>query len=336
MDRRKRNERTDLSFGSRRRRRQAPLPLLLVLLAGLGGLFSGCAEEDCVNCVDLPLPVVPTGVHSISGDNEVIIQWYDISYAPYDGSYSPNVVGYRIYWRYFTEGDQNNPNRQFESKPLGEVAWNENYDPATGLHWFVDDGAVNGQQYEYAVTAVNAAGGESALSFELVVDAPLPMSITPVDLFDANGAFANQSGFDFSGLDLGRVDPTVPGTTADVYVAYQGGVPYLHAIDADVRIQDFGVFTDASGNLIFEGVSWAPADGWSNTGVLEIVAGHIYVVEIYDRTAQTLHYAKLGITVVGASAVRAEWAYQTIEGLPELSAPESGKPADVEPVTLRL
>ncbi len=87
-----------------------------------------------------------------------------------------------------------------------------------------------------------------------------------------------------------------------------------------MRIQDFGVFTDGAGNLVFEGVSWAPADGWSNTGVLEIVAGHIYVIEIYDPVAGTLHYAKLGITVVGTGAVQAQWAYQTIEGLPELSA----------------
>ncbi|MBE0565445.1 MAG: hypothetical protein IH621_05780 [Krumholzibacteria bacterium] len=332
MDLRKRNLRMDLSFGPRRQRRLAPLPLLLVLSAALPGLIGGCADDDCVNCVGLPLPVVPTGVHSISGDNEVIVQWYDISYAPYDGTYSENVAGYRVYSRFFAEGDQNDPDRDFYL--IGEVAWNENYDPTSGLHWFVDADADNGERYEYAVAAVNAAGGESALSFEFVTDAPLPMG--SVELFDGNGPFANLSGFDFSGLEQGRTDPFGQGSKADVYVAWQGGVPYLHAANEDIYVQDFGVFSDGLGGLIFEGVSWAPVDGWSATGVLEIVVGHIYVLEIYDPVAQTLHYAKLGITAVGTGAVQARWAYQLIEGLPELSAPEGGKPVDVEPVTLRL
>lgn len=337
MDRRKRNERTDLSFGPRRQRRLASLPLLPILLVGLVGLLGGCGEEDCVNCVGMPRPVVPTGVHSISGDNEVIVQWYDISYAPYDGTYNENVVGYKVYSRYFAEGDQYDPDRVFYV--IGEVAWDENFDPSSGLHWFVDADATNGERYEYAVSAVNAAGGESALSFEFVTDAPLPMSVTPVELYDGNGAFANLSGFDFRAAGLGgtgRVDPFVANTTADIYVAYAGGIPYLHAISEDVRVQDFGVFTDGAGNLIFEGVSWAPADGYSATGVVEIVAGHIYVIEIYDPVARTLHYAKLGVTLVGTAAVRAHWAYQLIEGLPELSVPRGGKPVDVEPVTLRL
>ena len=183
---------------------------------------------------------------------------------------------------------------------IGEVAWNENFDPSSGLHWFVDagDDVYNGERYEYAVSAVNAAGGESALSFELVIDAPLPMSATPLELFDANGPSATLAGFDFSALEQGRTDPFAPNTTADVYVAYNGGVPYLHAVSTDVRIQDFGVFTDNGGNLVFEGVSWAPADGYSATGVLEIVSGHIYVIEIWDPLAQSLHYAKLGVVSV--------------------------------------
>lgn len=338
MNWRMRNGRLDLSFVTGRRLHLVQLPLLL-LLAGL--MLGGCGEDDCVNCVGLPLPVVPTGVHSISGDGEVIVQWYDISYAPYDGTYSESVAGYRIYWREFSEGDQHDPNRRFDL--IAEVAWNENFDPTTGLHWFVDNGidggddfVVNGGRYEYAVSAFNAAGGESALSFELVTDAPLPMSATPIELYDANGAFPNLAGFDFSALEQGRTDPFAPGNEADVYVAFQGGVPYLHAVSADVRVQDFGVFSDGNGGLVFEGVSWAPADGYSATGVLEIVAGHIYVIKIYDPLAQTLHYAKLGITAVGSGAVLAHWAYQLIEGLPELSQPAGGKPAQVEPVTLRL
>jgi hypothetical protein len=321
-----RSNRKRRAIGPEGRRRLA-LPLALGGLVALTLLATGCDSEDCVNCIPLPPPVVPTGVHSISGDNEIVVQWYDISYAPYDGQYNENVVSYRVYSRFFAEGDQNDPDRVFYL--IGEVAWDENYDFLTGLHWFVDAGpdVVNGERYEYAVAAVNAAGAESALSYELVTDAPLPMSTVPVTIGDG-------SGFDFS------THLVVPGGAGDVLVTYRpagtGMVPYLQATSADVRIQDFGVFTDANGGLIFEGVSWAPADGYSNTGILEIVAGHIYIVEIYDPVARTLHYAKLGITAVGFNAVQAHWAYQLIPGLPELAAPRERGVAEPEPVTLRL
>ena len=293
--------------------------LLLVALAG-------CQGDDCVNCVELPAPVVPTGVHSISGDDVVIVQWYDISYPPYDGDYNDNVVSYIIYSRYYAPGDENDPSREFYR--IGEVAWDENFDPVTGLHWFEDLEAVNGEQYEYAVAAKNAAGQESALSYELVTDAPLPMGLNPVELFAVNGDNSHLAGFDFSALDHGRVDPTTPGTTADIQIEFDGGIPYVVTTRPSVHIQDFGVFTDGSGDLIFEGVSWAPADGYSNTGVLELVRGHIYVLEIvdYDGPQVEVYYAKFGVVQIGAQSVQIIWAYQTIQGLPELSVPQDPSP----------
>ena len=308
----------------------------------------GCSEEDCLNCVELPAPVVPTGVHSISGDNEVIVQWYDISYSPYDGEYNENVVGYAIYSRYFTEGDENDPGRSFGSDPIGYVAWDENFDPYSGLHWFYDLAAVNGERYEYAVTAVNAAGRESALSFEFVVDAPLPMGQT--DIFDA-GTTAALGGFDFSALEGGRMNPDTPGTTADIRVVFAGDVPYVESVrPLEVRILDAGVHTwiDDDGNVRFdfEGVSWAPWDGWSLTGRLELVAGHIYVVEIIEpndnpETDGPLHYAKFGVEAVNvlnpaARFIRMPWAFQTIVGLPELSVPDPIGVVSPQPVVMEF
>ena len=309
----------------------------LAILGFMIAALAGCeSDEDCLNCVDLPPPVVPTGVHSISGDNLVIVQWYDISYAPYDGAYNENVVKYVIYSRFFEEGDQSIPDREFFY--IGEVAWDENFDGDTGLHWFYDTEVENGLQYEYAVAAVNAAGIESALSYEFVVDAPLPMSpyvngnYIPVTLQDGNGAQAAQSGFDFARaagnpttLNAGRVDPAT--TTADIVVAFENGLPYVTANPARVLLQDFGVFT-SGGDLIFEGVSWAPADGYSQTGKLELVEGHIYVVEI---RSPELHYAKFGVTGIYAGSVDIIWAYQTIPGLPELKAPEDQVDGGVKP-----
>ncbi len=302
--------------------------VILVLLAALAGCES---DEDCINCVELPRPVVPTGVHSISGNNEVIVQWFDIAYAPYDDSYNENVTTYYIYSRDYQYGDEFNPDRKFYK--IGEVAWDENYDPGTGLHWFVDAETVNGNQYEYAVAAVNATGRESALSFEFVADAPLPMSpldvqgwFIPVPVRDTNNiSTTHVSGFDFR---LAGLHPTVltagvvnPANGYHIKVSFEGGIAYAIANGTSTRIQDFGVFTDSSGRLIFEGVSWAPADGYSRTGKLELITGHVYVVEIIDPTTQELHYAKFGIDQINSDSVDLIWAYQLLPGLPELNAP---------------
>ncbi len=302
---------------------------LLVLLA-----ISGCQTDDCVNCIELPPPVVPTGVHSISGDNEVILQWYDISYAPYDGQYNANVTGYVIYSRIYAPGDEDDLNRTFYY--MDEVAWDENFDGNSGLHWYVDVDVQNGEEYEYAVSAINSNDLESALSYELATDAPLPMGA--VDLYDIHGDHPSLSGFDFSAQDYGRTDPRPLNTTADVLVFFQDGVPYLQSVrPSTVHLQDFGIFTDSYGQLIFEGVSWAPDEGYSSTGVLEVIAGHIYVVEIEDYQTGIPHYAKLGIRrIEGSDLIQAYWAYQLIEGLPELSVPDAPKPVVTKPLTLSL
>ncbi len=285
----------------------------LLLLTAI--VVGGCETEDCVSCVELPAPVVPTGVHSVSQDNEIWVQWYDISYYPYDGNYNPNVRSYAVYSRFYQDDDEFNPDREFFY--IGEVAWNENYFEGSGIHRFVDVEAVNGERYEYAVAAVNANGQESALSYELVTDAPLPHSHVSVVLQDKNGAFSQFSGFDFSLLDAGA-DPSAQGFNADIEVQFQGGVPFVHSVRAAVDLQDFGVFSDGNGDLIFEGVSWAPDNGYSSTNILELIAGHIYVVRISEFPLGT-HFAKFGVVETRNSSVEIIWAYQTIQGLPELS-----------------
>ncbi|MBU8871479.1 MAG: hypothetical protein KOO60_11495 [Gemmatimonadales bacterium] len=285
-------------------------------------ILGGCEDDDCVNCVELTAPVVPTGVSSVSGDNFVVVQWYDISYYPYDGDFNPNVVSYYVYSRYFEDGDVNDPDREFFL--IGEVAWDENFDPGSGLHWFEDELAENGSRYEYAVTAVNTDGVESALSYEMVTDAPLPMGLGGVWIFGADGpddASRTLSGFDFSDLASRPIDPWTIDSTYDIRVSFEGSVPFVETAGSWVRIQDFGMFVDDEDYLVFEGVSWAPADYYSRIGKLELILGHIYVVEIQDTE---LHYAKFGVVEQNDDAVCIVWAYQTINGLPELKAfPES-------------
>jgi hypothetical protein len=304
-------------------------------------LLASCESDDCVSCVEAP-PVAPTQVYSASGDGQITVYWND-----YPEIYSEDITGYYIWWRYFEPGDQNDPAREFYY--LGEVAVGDNYDPASGQYFFVDDEVENAVDYEYAVSAYSPHG-ESYLSFEFVVDTPLPMSETPLTLFDVDGASSQLAGFDFSlageqgsydgnGAD-GIVDPTQPGTTADIQVRFDDqGVPWLETLRGDVHVQDYGTYLDQAGELVFEGVTWAPEFGWSESGVLELIIGHIYVIEIYNEpNTGDVHYAKLGVVDVDqqAGSVRIMWAYQLVNGLPELSAPDPRDRDGGEPQAIRL
>lgn len=320
------------SAGRTARRSAVAMILMAVLVPGL--FLAGCSDDDCLNCADLPAPVVPTGVHSISGDGYVIVQWNDLVYAPYDGAYNENLVSYEVYRRRYEFGDENNPNRTFDADPVAVVDWDENYDAGTGLHWYVDNAVTNGLQYEYAVASVNAAGDRSALSFEFVVDAPLPMSpldnqgwFVPLAIYNANAPGATGYGFIFSRaaaapgtLTYGRVTPGVEAAVADIEVFFSSGVPYVTEGGSHVRLQDVGDYSDGAGNLLFEGLTWAPVNGYSVTGTLELVPGHVYAVEIATGTG-SVHYAKFGVDSVGSGLVNLIWAYQLIENLPELSVP---------------
>lgn len=332
------NNRMATGRGARRTARRGALTILLMAVLAPGIFLAGCSNDDCLNCADLPPPVVPTGVHSISGDGYVVVQWNDLVYAPYDGAYSPNLVSYEVYRRNYAFGDENNPDRTFDATPIAVVGWDENYDAGSGLHWYVDENVTNGLQYEYAVASVNAAGDRSALSFEFVVDAPLPMSpvgndgwFIPLTIYDRSLPGASGYGFVFSRAAAaplvpayGRVTPGVEVGAADLEFFFTSGVPFVSVGRPQVRIQDLGDYSDGAGHVLFEGVSWAPTNGYSLTGTLEIVAGHVYAVEITSAPG-SVHYAKLGVNSVGSGLVNIIWAYQLITNLPELSIPAEGR-----------
>jgi len=315
----------------------------LVLLLVAAVTFMGCSEDDCPTCVE-PAPVAPTEVFSVSGDANITVYWND-----YPEIYNDDLVGYRIWSRFFSPGDQNDPAREFYL--MDEVLVGQNYDAQTGQYYWIDDEVEHEQDYEYAVSAFTESS-ESYLSFEFVVDTPLPMSEDPVVIHDVLGDNANLSGFDFSlaaengayeeNGDAGVVDPTVVGHGADVRVRFDGNeVPWLETMWDGVRVQDYGTFLDQNGELDFAGVSWAPEFGWSESGVLELIPGHIYVVEIYDEQgSQELHYAKLGVVSTGNTPsgqfVRVHWAYQPVDGLPELSVPEPKPSRDADAQMIRL
>lgn len=288
------------------------------------GMF-GCSEDDCVNCVEPGPPAVPTGVFKVNGDSEATIYWYDLNYPR-----AETLTAYRIYSRVFQVGDEDDPDRVFYL--IGEVGRDENFNESSGLHWFVDTEVENGVFYEYAVSSISAAGSESNLSYEFVLAAPLPTSSSPVEIFDPEGPNGDQGGFDFSAAAAGGsglVDPEAPGNTADVMVVFTAGIPYLQVVGESVSIQDYGTFLDDEGDFHFDAVSWAPLYGYSTAGLLELIEGHVYIVEIANSD-DDFHYAKLGVALIRSpstpesldGSVEVLWAYQLINGSPQLSAPQ--------------
>jgi hypothetical protein len=323
-------------------RRGLVAAIRLGVLVGLGALvpLGGCSD-DCVNCV-APPPVAPTQVYSVNGDGRVTVYWND-----YPEYYTETLSGYDVWRRDYEPGDEYDPARLFYF--LAHVRVGQNHDPLRGQYHYVDTDVLNARDYEYAVSSV-ARHGESYLSFEFVVATPLPMSETPLTIFDVDGPQSHLSGFDFSlaaehggyhgnGAE-GIVDPTAPGTSADILIRFDAqGVPWLETLRDDVRVQDGGTFLDANGELDFAGVYWAPEFGWSTSGLLEVITGHIYIIEIANEpSAGDLHYAKLGIAGINAAqrSVRIMWAYQLVNGLPVLADPQERDLRDEDHQAIRL
>ena len=98
----------------------------------------------------------------------------------------------------------------------------------------------------------------------------------------------------------------------DIFFGYNGSVYEMFTHDALTDIQDAGYASS------LDAVDFAPADGWSPTGTVELIPGHIYVVWTSDD-----RYAKFRVTSVSSSVVTFNWAYQTAAGNPELRAREA-------------
>jgi hypothetical protein len=283
-------------------------------LLGVGFGLGGCDDDDCIECLDDDPPAVPTGVFSVTGNGQVTVYWNDI--------WQRDLIGYLV-WR-----DDDDPDSVYEL--IADVAWDENFDEQSGLHWFTDRGLQNGRTYYYAVSSYDAAGNESELSFENVFDTPRPEGFQ-VEMFD-HGTNPNLSGFDFSDL----VSQAVPGgaAPADIRVVWRpvGPVayPFVEAVPrqaagAGVALQDYGTVMNADGEIILDWVSYAPLDGYAPSGRAELILGHAYIVRIAEGP-NDVHYAKFAVTVVRGSSVVIDWAYQVAEGNRELKVPPVTSP----------
>jgi hypothetical protein len=248
----------------------------LLVLAGI--TIIGCEEKSTrYVTIDNP-PAVPQGVYSITGDGAVYLFWLPVR--------ESDLAGYRVY------RSLNDDEYYYIGYSVDET--------------FVDDAAVNGQTYYYAVSSIDENENESNLSYETVFDTPRPegANLILADVY----TYPNVSGYDFSSSAIVPDDDV----DADIYVEYYNDAFYLNVANAETDIQDMG-YTDN-----FDDISYSPTDGWSSVGWSEIILGHTYIIWTSNN-----HYAKLRVTAISAPySVRFDWGYQTDVGNPELARPQ--------------
>ncbi|MDH3216927.1 MAG: fibronectin type III domain-containing protein [Candidatus Krumholzibacteria bacterium] len=269
--------------------------VLLVLAVSVGAAFllTGCGDEDPVVIerivIDNGPPSAPDGVFSITGDAQVEICW--------NPNPEDDIAGYDIYWN---------------DEPTGYFEFVATVDANTTC--YVDTEVSNAVTYFYAVLAFDKDGLESELSFEDVFDTPRPEGFD-LTLFDYLGQDSDLSGYDFSSLSGSAQAWDDP--TTDVYFGSPNGVPTLFADrGAGVYLQDYGYI-----DLLY--VDWAPLEGWADSGRVELIEGHSYVVQIVDAIG---HYnmAKFHVRAASPMSVTLDWAYQTDDDNPELAPGRGG------------
>lgn len=245
-------------------------------VSGIIAILAVALLCGCRDMSDREPPAVPKGLTSVTGDGCVTLSWYPNT--------DRDLAGYYIYRSYASDG------------PYYVIGNSRSA-------FFVDYSVTNGTTYYYAVSAYDYDGNESDLSYATVFDTPRPAG-TGVRIWDSN-KYNSDGGYDFA-------SETVQGwndKTTDMYCVKDtnNGTFYMETADAQTDIQDFG-YTDK-----LDDVNYAPDEGWSQTGEVELITGHSYIVWTRDN-----HFAKFRITSIGNEYVIFDWAYQIAKGNREL------------------
>ena len=256
-------------------------------------LILGCGSDDDDRPVhvDTEPPATPRGVRSITGDGQVIVEWFPNGEA--------DLAGYNI-WR------DDDGNEEFDL--LAEVS-SDSSDADVDRLSFVDEEVINGRNYSYAITALDYDGNESELSPEQVFDTPRPAG-NNITLNDFS-LVPNRSGFDFSQPARGAINWDSPVT--DIYFGFdpESNIRYLYS-DNFTEMQDMGYHEH------FDEVDVSPVRGFV-TDFIELIGGHVYALLTPDG-----NYAKIHVVVVSDTAITFDWAYQIDTGNPQLAPAAHG------------
>ncbi len=258
---------------------------VLAALAVVAGLAVGCdSDDDVIVAPDVVPPEAPQAVVTVTGDQRVTISWVRNT--------DPDLAGYRVF--------------------RGTTGYEGPFDPlaTTGSTSWVDLAVVNGTTYYYAVAAYDDAGNESELSVENTYDTPRPAG-TNLVLAELALEPTELSGYDFSA----GVKRFASDAATDVYYERFEGTRLMIARDLSTDVQDAG-FAE------LDDLDWAPEEGWSPTGTVELIVGHSYYV-----WTRTNNFAKFRVTSLTDTQVRVDWAYQLQEGNPELIRTPRRNPA---------
>lgn len=215
--------------------------LKMILLAS-ALIYSPCCYEEADN----EPPAVPRGLNSITGDEQVMLTWYQNT--------EPDLAGYRVYRGPAPEGPY---------YLIGE----------TNLDYFLDYGLLNGQTYFYAISAYDIHDNESELSYETVYDTPRPEGFNE-KIFDYT-EYPAYAGWDFSNYTVVPYNYS----NCDFYFGYDdyNNSYYFFIGKPGGLIQDMG-YTNS-----FDEIGYAPDDGWSPSGMVEAIECHTYVIWTWDN-----------------------------------------------------
>lgn len=258
----------DLRFRKHKRYKMKNLKKIAAVIF-LIVVFIGCDVNDTVYEVDTIPPAPPTGVQVINGDNRVDLYWKD--------NRESDLAGYNIYYSNSYDG---------KYYLIGSSPYN----------YYIDDEAVNGKKYYYAVTAYDYNGNESDLSVDVVYATARPEGFNQA-IFDFR-QFPNNSGYSFSLYSVVAYDSI----DVDFFFEIYQGEFYLDVWD-DTDIQDMGTTAD-----IYD-IPFAPTSGWSTTKDALARVGHTYVIWTWDN-----HFAKIRISQITGERIVFDWAYQLVEG----------------------
>ncbi len=258
-------------------------------------MLISCGEKDTIVEVEVPAdipPSPPRSVYAISYDLQVSICW--------EPNPEEDVRFYDIYRSTSLDGTY-----EF----IGYVP--DDYPEEDPFEYCYDDGLVaNGTQYFYSVVAIDAGGNDSTEPFEgylTEIVSATPRFEGMATLYDMNDEP------DLSGFDLEDYLESTPisylDEESDFYfaVSEEGSMRRFIADSPRVMIQDYG-FIDYSA-YGFDAINYVPADGWSPSGTVEVIHGHMYIVRI--GTLDQYNYAKIWIGGVTSESTTFLWAYQT-------------------------